>query len=210
ETESLDIGWLKLLNGVFIALLLAFFGIYLLTRMDAFPSLSYPHALTNSGLIIAFVYISFKGVGQYVIADYHNIKLEETEDLVQKEKYATSSLSLEESTRLFREVVKLFNEQEVYLEPQLTIHQLSEQMGTTTHALSQAINSQFGKSFFDLVNEYRVNHVKRLLVDPDKQAFTFLALALESGFNSKSSFNRVFKQHTGMTPSEFQKAHAVV
>ena len=68
--------------------------------------------------------------------------------------------------------------------------------------LSRVINSGFGQNFNDYVNEYRVREAERRLRDPRFRHYTLLAVALESGFNSKSTFNRVFKKLRGATPSE--------
>ncbi len=62
-----------------------------------------------------------------------------------------------------------------------------------------------GKTFSEFLNEYRVNEVKEKLKTEDRSLQTILAIALDSGFNSKASFNRVFKKHTGLTPSEYVK-----
>jgi len=69
--------------------------------------------------------------------------------------------------------------------------------------LSQVINQQSGKNFFKFINEYRVEEAKRLLTDQSTQKYTILAIAYDCGFNSKSSFNTIFKQYTGKTPSDF-------
>lgn len=89
-----------------------------------------------------------------------------------------------------------------YLAPELTLPQLATQVGTNTSVLSRVINTGFGQNFNDYVNEYRVREAERLLRDPRYQQYTLLAVALESGFNSKSTFNRVFKKLRGATPSE--------
>jgi AraC-like DNA-binding protein len=90
-----------------------------------------------------------------------------------------------------------------YLEPELTLAGLAQQLKTNASVLSAAINGAYGKNFNDFINEYRVAEFKRLARDPQNGHLTLLALALECGFNSKSTFNRAFKQSTGQTPKEF-------
>ncbi len=63
-----------------------------------------------------------------------------------------------------------------------------------------------GKNFYNLVNDYRVEEVKKRMVDPKYRHLTILAIAYDAGFNAKSSFNTVFKEKTGMTPSEYQQS----
>ncbi|MDF7811042.1 helix-turn-helix domain-containing protein [Hymenobacter sp. YC55] len=89
-----------------------------------------------------------------------------------------------------------------YLLPELTLPQLAARLGTNTSVLSRVINAGFNQNFNDYVNEYRVQEAERRLRDPRYRHYTLLAIALESGFNSKSTFNRVFKKLRGATPSE--------
>ncbi|UYZ60660.1 helix-turn-helix domain-containing protein [Hymenobacter latericus] len=89
-----------------------------------------------------------------------------------------------------------------YLEPDLSLADLAARLQTNTTTLSKVINSGFGQNFNDFVNSYRVREAERLLADPKYQHYTLVGIALESGFNSKSTFNRVFKKLKGETPSE--------
>lgn len=89
-----------------------------------------------------------------------------------------------------------------YLAPSLTLPELATRLGTNTSVLSRVINTGFNQNFNDYVNEHRVREAERRLRDPRFQHYTLLAVALESGFNSKSTFNRVFKKLRGSTPSE--------
>jgi AraC-like DNA-binding protein len=91
-----------------------------------------------------------------------------------------------------------------YLETELTLPRLSECLSMPQHDLSRVINESLNQNFFDFVNGYRVEEAKRLLVDPAKSAHTILDIALEAGFNSKTTFNGAFKKITGKTPSEFR------
>ncbi|GAB2780343.1 AraC-like DNA-binding protein [Hymenobacter luteus] len=89
-----------------------------------------------------------------------------------------------------------------YLAPELTLGELAAQLQTNTSWLSRVINSGCGQNFNDYINEYRVREAERRLRDPQFRHYTLLAIALESGFNSKSTFNRVFRKLRGATPSE--------
>lgn len=91
-----------------------------------------------------------------------------------------------------------------YLDPDLSLHDLSARLGEPPYLVSQTINRGLERNFFTFVNRYRVEEAKRLLAGPRADKLKFLALALECGFASKSSFNRVFRDLAGMTPSEFQ------
>jgi AraC-like DNA-binding protein len=82
-------------------------------------------------------------------------------------------------------------------------------VGLTPNQLSQVLNQGLEVSFFDFVNGYRVREVQRRLRDPEASSLTHLALALEAGFSSKSSFHRIFRKHVGQTPKEYARGDAV-
>ncbi len=96
----------------------------------------------------------------------------------------------------------------VFLNPELTLSDLADKLDMKPTELSHFINTCLGKNFNDYVNEYRVEEVKSLMssITTDPQA-TIMELAYEAGFNSKASFNRIFKQFTQMTPTQFKKAN---
>ncbi|HEX8428715.1 AraC family transcriptional regulator [Hymenobacter sp.] len=107
-----------------------------------------------------------------------------------------------ELARWATRLTQLMETDHPYLAPELTLPELAARLGTNTSMLSRVINTGFGQNFNDYVNEYRVREAERRLRDPKFQQYTLLAVALESGFNSKSTFNRVFKKLRGATPSE--------
>jgi predicted permease len=91
-----------------------------------------------------------------------------------------------------------------YRDTELNLTSLAEKLGLTIHELSRIINVALKKNFNDFINEYRVTEVIRRMRDPAFGHITLLGIALESGFNSKSSFNRIFKQMTGKSPAEYK------
>ena len=97
--------------------------------------------------------------------------------------------------------------QRPWLEPDLTLEQLAAQLRLRPKLLSQAINAGLGQNFFEFINTYRIEEAKRLLTDPADKKVTVLEVLYAVGFNSKSSFNTVFKKQTGLTPSEFKKTN---
>lgn len=92
-----------------------------------------------------------------------------------------------------------------YLNAELSLQNLAEDLDLHPHALSRIINQGIGTNFSDFINEYRVREVIRKMQDPKLQHITLLGIAYDSGFNSKTSFNRIFKNSTGKTPSEFRE-----
>ena len=105
----------------------------------------------------------------------------------------------------YQRLLNFMESEKPYLDGDLTLYDLAAQMQVPPHLLSQIINRQSGKSFFDFVNHYRVEDVKRRIREEAHLRQTLLAIALDCGFNSKASFNRVFKKMTGLTPTELVK-----
>lgn len=119
-----------------------------------------------------------------------------------QEQSSTQSSSLEDRTLL--EHFKAFMQREKpYLDSELTLQKLSEQVGVPTYRLSQLMNTHLNQNFFDVVNRYRVEEWKRRIVDASP-SMTIQEIAFQVGFNSKSSFNAAFKKHTGQTPTEYR------
>ncbi|SHJ11396.1 AraC-type DNA-binding protein [Hymenobacter daecheongensis DSM 21074] len=104
-------------------------------------------------------------------------------------------------------VVQALEQEELFRNPELTLDALAQHLSLTPNTVSQLLNAGLGQSFHDLVNGYRLAEVKRRLLTDDARRLTVLALALEAGFNSKTTFNRVFKEKTGVTPKEYQKKY---
>ena len=120
-------------------------------------------------------------------------------------KYIRSGLDENQSELLYRKLVDYIKKNKPYLNPEINIFQLAGQVGMKKHHLSQVINEQAGMNFFDFINTFRVEETKRNFSNPRFNHLTLLGIALESGFNSKATFNSAFKKFTGLTPSEFQK-----
>lgn len=98
----------------------------------------------------------------------------------------------------------LLTNEKLYLEPQLTLADLSRRAGLNSSTLSFVINQGFGKNFNDFVNGYRVAAVIEKLETGAAKNLNLLNIALECGFNSKATFNRTFKKFTGVSPKEYQ------
>jgi AraC-like DNA-binding protein len=117
---------------------------------------------------------------------------------------------LEESrAREYESILKRsMEEKRLYTDPELTLPALADHLGIPRNVLSGLINRSTGDNFYNFVNSYRVEEVKRLMLRPDKKNLTLLAIAMEAGFNSKATFNAVFKAVTGITPTRFKAAAA--
>jgi AraC-like DNA-binding protein len=120
-------------------------------------------------------------------------------------RYARSGLPRKRLPELRERLETLMQMDKPWLENDLTLNDLSERLGVSTHHLSQLLNEEIGMTFFDFINSRRIREVQRCLADPAYGGQTILAIALASGFNSKAAFNTVFKQQTGTTPSRFRQ-----
>ena len=102
-------------------------------------------------------------------------------------------------------LLALMAEEQPWLEPELTLTEVAKRLRLTPGLLSKVINTGCGQNFNDFVNTYRVREAQRLLADPRFAHYSLVGVALESGFNSRSTFNRVFKKLVGQAPSEFTR-----
>jgi AraC-like DNA-binding protein/NADH:ubiquinone oxidoreductase subunit 3 (subunit A) len=134
--------------------------------------------------------------------DHDPSKEEESET----KKYQRSGLRKEDVADFVNKIRKFMVIEKPYLNRELTIYNLSDQLKISRHILSEVINEHMGMNFYNLVNEYRVNEVKERMKSDAMKHLTILAIAYDSGFNSKSSFNTIFKEKTGQTPSEYLAA----
>ena len=124
----------------------------------------------------------------------------------QGSKYKKSLISDEDLVRYRKELSGLMSNNRPYLDPYLTLNDLAEKLGIPANHLSQLLNDGFDQNFAEFVNTYRLDHFKNEIIKPEKQNFTLLALAFESGFNSKTVFNSFFKKAMGTTPSKYLKS----
>lgn len=115
----------------------------------------------------------------------------------------TAAVSDEKITNAKVPITKLFNEEKVFLDPELNLNQLAQKLGLQRAEVSEIINQGFEKNFNDFVNQYRIAEFKKRLQDGDHAQFSLVGLAFECGFNSKATFNRVFKKEVKLTPTEY-------
>jgi len=117
----------------------------------------------------------------------------------------------EKSMKLFGEKLNDYLEKEKpYLDANLSLRSLAEQIDIQPNQLSWLINNSFGKNFNELINHYRIEMFKKISKDPKNNNLTIEGLAYESGFNSKTVFYTYFKKETGLTPKQFLKKYIVL
>ncbi|GHN01975.1 hypothetical protein WSM22_34640 [Cytophagales bacterium WSM2-2] len=215
-TDPINLNWLINASWMYLGLTLASLIAFLLANFKVLPTgAGASFAIVSACMALLIFYLSFHGIRQYSIAEYYGEKgsdlFEEintpVKASVDNDKYKTSSLTPGEQQAIFDELLKLFEDDSVYRESKLQLLDVAERLRVSPHSLSQTINTVALKPFSDFINGYRVKYLQKLLEDPAQKRFTILALGLESGFNSKASLNRVFKEQTGFSPSEYQRLH---
>ena len=129
-------------------------------------------------------------------------ELETTNPIISNDKITKNNSEIDE---LKKRVSDFMEKEQPYLNPEITLPDLAKALNISTNQLSQTINAGFNKNFNEFINEYRVEMVKTKLKDGSLAHLSLLGIAMECGFNSKATFNRVFKKVTNISPSEFAK-----
>jgi AraC-like DNA-binding protein len=218
NTERVNLRWLLLLAS-------ATFGIWLLATTLKISSAATPvrdeHiALAMAILVYAIGYFGLRQpeVFRYETAEYPVPSLDpapapavsrphepETQKL-SAPRYERSGLDDLEAQRLENRLLEIMDAEQPWRDSELTLADLAMKLNCTPHKLSEVLNSQVGQTFYDFVNAYRVREVQRRIQAGEARALKILALALDAGFASKSTFNQAFKKHTSQTPSDFRQA----
>ncbi len=118
-------------------------------------------------------------------------------------RYLKSGLTEEKRKLIETGLIKLMDGEKLYLDPELSLSFLSSKLDMQSNYVSQFVNEEFGGSFYDYINSRRVSEFKRRVGMPKYSHYKLIEVAYDCGFNSKSTFNRVFKKMNGLTPSEY-------
>ncbi len=201
ELGNVSLIWIRHLVVLIIAIWITAVGLQsflpeelIKTKMD--------DAITFFLLSLFIFTIGYRGLSQPEIFDLHPEKMTSENRAV---KYEKTGLSIEKSIEVKNRLLLMMNESKPFTEPALTLPQLSNMMGLTIHQLSQVINDNMGQNFYRFINNYRVNEAKERLENSNSVDDKLVKIAFDSGFNSLSTFNRVFKDISGESPSQFRK-----
>jgi len=123
-----------------------------------------------------------------------------------RRKYETSPLDENQKQEYLERLVRHMADAKPYLDMSLSLEKLADALGVRASHLSQVLNERRSMNFYEFLNGYRVREAQARIVDPKQAEKTLIAIAHESGFNSKASFNRAFKRFTGQTPSEYARS----
>jgi AraC-like DNA-binding protein len=160
--------------------------------------------------LFTFIIIFF-GINQTVIYyDEHNLKESELSEkgIIESSRTDRGLLENKQKEELTEIILQYLEDKKPYLNPDYSLQMMVDDLNISRQKLSYLINSGQQKNFYKFINEFRIRDVKEKLLDPGFNHYSVLGIGLDCGFNSKTSFNRIFKEETGITPSEFKKRFA--
>jgi AraC-like DNA-binding protein len=201
--ENINLDWLRKLVYTFAVVwtvLMAIATIHHVFHLFSWIFCADGLSLSISAFIIL---IGYFGLKQNEIFSGYDEELFITEDTAAK--YEGSGLKESDALQYAERLKKFMDTERPYLNPDLNLPQLAKDLDIPSHQLSQVINKNIGLNFFDFINSYRVEEIKAKIANPEYNRFSLLGIAFESGFNSKSAFNRVFKNLSGETPTQYKK-----
>lgn len=191
--EDIDVSWLQhTVIGTII--------IWTVVVLAYFVGFAYGQELQANMLI----YISLS-IFLYTLA-FKSYKQPEIKSFEKKETsvYKNSGLSDEKAEEYLKKLKTLIQEEKTYLDPKLNLGELAKKVEFSSHNLSEVINRKLDQNFYDFINSYRVEEVKRLMKNDKESTFSILAHGYDAGFTSKSSFYTSFKKFTGQTPAKYR------
>lgn len=200
-TEKIDLKWLNVLIYSFLIIWFITWTTLTTNRLLDFVSLQNESNFLYPPLAIFVIFLAYFGLKQTNVFSKLNIKTKQEIPNPPPQKKENSASQFE---IIFYKVEQLMNEKKLYLEPDLSIDKVSNIIKTNSNYVSKAINSIGKKSFFNYINNYRINEFKERIRKEKNKDFTIIAIAYDCGFNSKASFNRIFKNQTGVTPSQYR------
>lgn len=196
--QQLKLEWLRLLLYSFLILSLVFIGISIFMLGDRYPDFDYD--VYYFLLVFIFIYgLTYKTLTQPKILSLYG---EGKKNSKKAKAFVKPKTISSDAKKLKRYML----DHKPYLEGELTASQLAKELQISRHQLSHLLNQELGYNFYDFVNSYRIEEFKTRLKLKENQKLTLLAIALDSGFNSKTSFNTIFKKMSGQTPRQYKKS----
>lgn len=191
------IDWISGLNiGFGLYWILSFMVIFLLGFQQRI-------GLNHYHFVMIFMALFIYGLAYLSIAKNKEFSIIFLEGRI--EKYQKNSVPNKVLNQYLQEIKNFFETEKPYLNPELRLTDVAAKLGVSPNTISQTINLQTGKNYYEYVNEYRHLEFRKKLKGKNTKRFTILALALESGYNNKQTAINIFKKYEGCTPSQFLK-----
>lgn len=204
NVANIELSWIRKLVLVFGIVWTALISITVIHHVFQLFSMVFCTDGLFLSLSVFVILIGYFGLKQKIIYGNEDIIVPLKTGNAQT-RYAGSKLSESQGNHLADQILKHISSSKSYLNPDLTLSQLANEIGISSHLLSQVINEQFSLNFFDFINQYRVEEFKQRIVNPNYESYSLLGIAFDCGFNSKSAFNRIFKKSTSFTPSQYKE-----
>ncbi len=198
----ITLNWLKVISISFYSAYFIFFILGGLNMIGNFIPFDPYFVIFGFIALFSFVF-SFYGIKQPVI--FGQALKPDDEDKKDTEKYVKSGLKDPEAMAHLQKIISFVEDNKPFLDRDLSIQDLSSMTCIPRHHITQILNEKHKKSFFTFINGYRVKEVIERFSNPKYAHYTILAIAFDAGFNSKTTFNSIFKHHTGLTPSQYRK-----
>ncbi len=201
--EKINLNWMYiLLIGGISIWVVECLNVILLNFTDLeFPVVWNTSYYIKLAFLIFIVFMGYYGINQGGI--FSRIPIVEQTKPASKEK--TILVSKVTANEYVEDISNHMKNEKAYLNNELRIQDLSNSLKIPVHIISNIINNELNMNFYDFVNSYRIDEVKKRLHNPEYNNLTIIAIAFDCGFNSKATFNRLFKNHTGLTPSQYKK-----
>lgn len=207
SNEQRELGWLSWVLFIIAGTWLFSFASLMSTLLQDNSLFGYRFGFTL--LLILVWTLAYWGLrqkpgfeGRYVNTEPETSVAISSEPTIDK-KYVRSALSKEQAQRIADKINATMKQEQLHLDSSLTLHKLARHVAISPNYISQTLNEAMGTNFFDFVNRWRIETAKpKIIANED----TVLNIALEVGFNARSSFYKVFKKETGKTPTEFRKS----
>lgn len=201
-SQKITLNWLKILSISFYA---SYFILFILGGLNMIGNfIPFDPYFVIFGFIALFsIAYSFYGIKQPII--FGEAVSGNTFEKKDVEKYHKSGLKDSEAENYLKKLLNYMETKKPFLDGNLTIHDLASRTGIPRHHITQVLNERHKRNFFTFINEYRVKEVMERFSDPKFNNYTILAIAMDAGFNSKTTFNSFFKSQTGVTPSEYRE-----
>jgi len=217
DIEKLNFKWLQILLSLLLILYVEINASTLLNFLAAINifDIIIPQIFGTAMHVFVIFFISYYAIKQPEIfrktvvmekeigcktPGYMDVTLE-----AESTKYIKQSLDEITQKQYLGLLLDLMDSDKPYLDDQLTLKNLSDKLSVSSHHLSIVINNQLNKNFYNFISAYRIEEAKVLFEKDCNHDKNILQIAFEAGFNSKTTFNTVFKKNTGMTPSEYRK-----
>jgi len=201
STEEINLQWLEFIHIAALIAYTSISGLYIINGIFGFMSYL---VLQQAGYGIAallVLVIGFFGIRKGSIFTSSNIDFD-MEKAIEEEEEVPPKLTGEEEIFVHR-LLEFMKTEKPHLDPDINLTLLSSKLKVSPEYLSDIINSRLNKNFYDFINHYRIEEFKQLCKVPESKKLTLISLAYDSGFNSKATFNRVFKKEMNCTPGEY-------